>query len=591
VTPVDQGEDPIAEEASMTRPVTTLLSLLLLLSAVPATAQEDAGSRYDAARLAWDAGRYVEAMETLEDILAGSDADAFLERIALLTGELYRVSEVAPDGHGVRWSPDGRYAVYESGSGSGTITHIVSMEAGGVRTISELPGRGLVFAPSGERVAYLTVPETEELLAARAELESQVNPGDRRARYRLRSQMAQLDAEHTRITIRDLDTGREEHIAPQDLGVSGLMYGPDGESLYFTGNTKGQSGRTDVYAIGPAGEARPVTNGPGLKENPRFLFGGTHLLYEGGRDSLALVDLASGGRRALEGLSPAVSADGGTLAYLGRDAEGATVNVLSPALGEEPVVAARSMHPVAVQSSSACAACPTLSSLAISPDGSQVAFQVMPREDWEIIVAATDGSGQVQATREVQHDLFPEFLPRGRLIWRKGEGRHRRSHLMDLETGRDVWLFRNNTLRTVSPEYEWATSPDGSGLLIVADRDGNTISPERGVYHLDLTSRVTVQEVLSRVRTALAAERDLRERGHRMFEAIADEVQETVAHVSTPRIFDSSPATPWPSTTWWHSSAPSGTSRSSSGSRPGEREPPTSSPPFPATPSPRWSMR
>ena len=43
-----------------------------------------------------------------------------------------------------------------------------------------------------------------------------------------------------------------------------------------------------------------------------------------------------------------------------------------------------------------------------------------------------------------------------------GEPRHRRSHLYDVATGARTRLFANNTIRTISPEYIWVPSADGS---------------------------------------------------------------------------------------------------------------------------------
>ena len=51
-------------------------------------------------------------------------------------------------------------------------------------------------------------------------------------------------------------------------------------------------------------------------------------------------------------------------------------------------------------------------------------------------------------------------------------------------------------MRTIAPEYQWAVSPDGTKILIGAERDGNTVSPERGVYLVDLQKRITKAELL-----------------------------------------------------------------------------------------------
>jgi hypothetical protein len=120
----------------------------------------------------------------------------------------------------------------------------------------------------------------------------------------------------------------------------------------------------------------------------------------------------------------------------------------------------------------------------------------------------------------------------------KGEPRHTRSYLYDLRDGTSRRLHHNNTVRTVAMEYDWAVSPDGSRVLVVADRDGDTISPERGVYMVNLYRTVTVSEVLQRVRAALAGERALRDTGRRMFAPISVRISAAVRDVSIARIFE-----------------------------------------------------
>ena len=68
------------------------------------------------------------------------------------------------------------------------------------------------------------------------------------------------------------------------------------------------------------------------------------------------------------------------------------------------------------------------------------------------------------------------------LIAATGEPRHLRSSLYDLQTLRRTRLFHNNTVRTIAPEYAWLPSADGRQVLVTAERDGDTVSPERGIY-------------------------------------------------------------------------------------------------------------
>ena len=69
---------------------------------------------------------------------------------------------------------------------------------------------------------------------------------------------------------------------------------------------------------------------------------------------------------------------------------------------------------------------------ALSLDGSRVAFQDMPREDWDIFVANRDGTNEQRVTRDIEHDVLPRFVGADQLLGVIGEPRHRRSFLYDL---------------------------------------------------------------------------------------------------------------------------------------------------------------
>jgi hypothetical protein len=161
----------------------------------------------------------------------------------------------------------------------------------------------------------------------------------------------------------------------------------------------------------------------------------------------------------------------------------------------------------------------------------------MTRDDWEVHVAGRDGKDDRRLTRDVQHDVVPRFVAADRVLTTVGEPRHRRSFLHDLTAGTRVRLFHNNTVRTIAPEYQWSPSPDGRRLLVGAERDGDTVSPERGIYLIDLESRIAKADLLARLRTSLAAETALREAGTKAYAPIADQVRRVVGQVSTSRIF------------------------------------------------------
>jgi len=176
---------------------------------------------------------------------------------------------------------------------------------------------------------------------------------------------------------------------------------------------------------------------------------------------------------------------------------------------------------------------------AFSPDGARVAFQMMPKEDWEIYLVNRDGTNETRVTREIQHDLLPRFLDRSHLLGVIGEPRHRRSFMYDLSAPSvtRTRLFHNNTVRTIAPEYVWVPSADGLKLLVVAERDGDTVSPARGVYLMDLSSKVTVDELKARVAANLKTERALKENGRRMFAPIAADVAKITAQISAAQAY------------------------------------------------------
>ena len=107
---------------------------------------------------------------------------------------------------------------------------------------------------------------------------------------------------------------------------------------------------------------------------------------------------------------------------------------------------------------------------------------MMTHTDWEIYVSTRDATPvHRRVTRDIQHDLLPRFLSNTTLIGLMGEARHRRSQLYDLTTGTRTRLFSNNSIRTISPEYIWMPSADGQHLILQAERDGDTVSAERGL--------------------------------------------------------------------------------------------------------------
>ena len=103
----------------------------------------------------------------------------------------------------------------------------------------------------------------------------------------------------------------------------------------------------------------------------------------------------------IDGMAPALSRDGAEIAWISRD-RGA-----SDAGDERLMVATHHRH---VHADGRAQRNRALDAPALSPDGSRVAFQMMPRDDWEIYVIGRDGTDETRVTREIQHDVLPQFL-------------------------------------------------------------------------------------------------------------------------------------------------------------------------------------
>jgi len=467
--------------------------------------------RWDRAYFAWENGRYLDALEDLSRILAAADAAQYSDRIAELTGEVWQTREVAPDARTPRWSPDGRHLSVELGAGAARRIRV--LRAGdGYATAFEAPGFSPSFAPDGRSIAWLRqnaagrptiqwarldggAPEEIAVDAAAATALTLIGRAPLRA---LVITGAVGDSAAT-LRMRDL-TG--------DEGLWRTLTVPGGQPVDVV---RAANARSAIVLSGRRGAfARQL---PGFAATSRA-------------DGFSLVtetDLNAGivGAR-VAGSSAVLAAEGSAVAYLVENGGRTSIAVQHADAG------------TALVHSSAT----PVQGLALAPDGSRVAWQTMLREDWEIFTAeATAGATAERVTREIQHDLLPQFLSPSRLLAVMGEARHRRSQLYDLGTGVRTRLFHNNSVRTVAPEYEWVPSADGSRVAIVAERDGDTVTPHRHVFVTDLLSKVPPAALVARVDSNLKAERALRTNAARMYAPILAAVRDATSAVDVARIY------------------------------------------------------
>jgi Peptidase family M28 len=495
---------------------TLLLSFALLAPAIgtSATSGTESDTPLQIAELAWERGDYPVALTGYLRLLDSAEATSVLEPIALRTGELYQSTELTRDGALPQFSPDGRYILYETGPAASRAIRIVAT-AEPTRLVIELRGGGASFSPDGAKVAYFKAAAPPA--AAKAALV-------------------------------EIATGRETLLETGDLTAT-LLVACAGDTVVFAA-APGGTGPSQIHLVGATRPIAALTTDATDKIIGGVNSTGTALLFTtrapGGRGGRGAGGAGAGGGRGsggpatpaifnvlsipdgriatIVGSSPSFSADGGTIVFVNRTSDETRLMTVAAA---DPSAA-----PAIVRKGPE-----RLDFPALSPDGSRTAFQMMTREDWEIFVVNRDGTGETRVTRDIQHDLQPQFVTGTRLLAVVGEARHRRSFLYDLESGARTRLFHNNTIRTIAPEYSWDVSPDGTHVLLAAERDGDTVSAERGIYLMDLGRTVTRQDVRARVAANLAAEEALRAKGARLYAPIAATVRSIVAEASPARIF------------------------------------------------------
>jgi Tol biopolymer transport system component len=538
------------------------IALLLLSPLTGINGQEANVADLRAANEAWDDGKYTVALRAYLRLLQSQAGDQFVEPIAMQTGELFQTEEITADGRAPRLSPDGSVIAYETGDASAIVTRLVQV-AGERAVVAELPGIGAVFSPSGKKVAYLKLPQNDEIKKAQAALDSAGNQIV--ARVAAQQTLNHLQWKYAVVTLRDLQTRQETELQTGALLKSALAFGADGETVYFVGAREGETARNDIYSITPAsiqpGQPVVVTEAEGFKTAPVIDPAGKALLFlvpganpfppprgadnraeplrtegqgqrpqtrgqAGGGPQFAptkfgVVDLASRKVAVTSGVAPTLAADGSAVAYVTR-AEQENSLMLLPS-GGEPATLLKTAE--------------RIDAPAFSPSGERLVYQKMSRADWELYLIGRDGKNEARLTREIQHDILPRFIAKDRVLAMIGEPRHRRSYLYDLTNNTRVQLFHNNTVRTISPEYGWMASHDGSKVMVWADRDGDTVSPERGVYLVHLDRKVTKADLIARLERNLAAETALQSEGQRIYAPIADEVRRALEQASTSRIY------------------------------------------------------
>ena len=105
---------------------------------------------FDAATDAWERGDYIAALNGYIQVVSAPGGDAFLEPIALTTGELFETRELTPDGRAPRFSPDDQFIAYETGLETSRRTRVVRNDAALDAPVADLPGVSATFSSTLE---------------------------------------------------------------------------------------------------------------------------------------------------------------------------------------------------------------------------------------------------------------------------------------------------------------------------------------------------------------------------------------------------------------------------------------------------------
>lgn len=501
-----------------------------------------ASDPYTQAYLKWDAGDYIGALEGFLEILDGPDADLYFDDIATLTGEIYRVHEVTADGRNTIFSPDNRHFAWEE-EHDGTVSTIIgAVDSDGVSRLHNIEGQGLLFSPDGRHAVIERTSSTNRIEQLQQQLSDAFDARDRTAIVQTRNELRYEEALNTHLYLFDLQSGEATQLSTGELMVRTPAFDRDG-TLWFSGTDPQNPNRSDIYSHNfRDGSPQQVTETPGFYDAPKPVHGGNFIIFNSYSsspfptpsdadrheydvdNSIVLFSRDGEEKNRWAGESPVLAKMGSRLAFMkSGDSERSiySVDLTGDRFEAERMFSTEEsvQHP------------------ALSPDGSRLAYMIRDGISWDTHMVHTEDGSHERLSYDIQHELFPHFLNDNQVLGMMGEARHRRSHIYDVNTKEFYRLFHNNTVRTVSMEYDWTPSDNGENLLIVAQRDGNTISPDRAVYLVQIGERITKDTLRERLEKNLANERKLLANAETMFAPIYDSVKEATEEINITRLY------------------------------------------------------
>ena len=521
-------------------------TLLLFTFLIPITTQaqiQSPESPYMDGYIKWDEGNYIGAVEDFLEILNGPDADLYFDDIAKLTGEIYNVDEISADGRDPVFSPDNIHFAWLDLTGEESVIKIARISGSEIEHMHSLKGSDLQFSPDGRHAIFFTTETTQKMDQLQENLSDAFNARDRAAINRLRGELLYESSLSTSIHKINLQSGATEKLNTDKLMVRTPTFDTNG-TLWFSGQNPDQPNRSDIYTLSlDDGSMNQVTTEPGFYDAPLPVTGSDRVIFNtyssspfpspGDADrftydienGVVLFSPDQGELKKWIGQAPILSVNGNRLAFITSQNEETTIHSVDLNSGNslEAVELVSSTEPI--------------QNPALSPDGSKLAYMLREGISWNLHMVQIEDGSHEKLSYDIQHELFPHFLNDEKVLGMMGESRHRRSHIYDVNTKEFHRLFHNNSIRTVSMENEWEPSPDGTKLLVVAQRGGDTIAPEQGVYLVQIGDKISTQTLIERLQANLRSEQDLLAKAESMFEPIHDSVKELTEEINLTRLY------------------------------------------------------
>lgn len=382
---VEQLQEKIAKEPSnpvYRRQLATVyqengnkLEALKTLETAMSIDPHDAETRYQYAGIATDAGFKVKAYRAYKEILQGPQAEAYLDRIAPLFSDVFKVIQItdtqAQEGF-ASFSAEGNKIVYQSDVNGNWDIFEMDTASKAIKQITRSAAHeeSPQYSPDGRKLLFTSTEEDHR------------------------------DVEYERklrdIYVMDLESMRSLNLTTNGADDWAPSYSDDGRHIVFV------SDRADLRDV------------PFYKR-----FGNIYLMENDGRFQMQLCDTSANDDSPC--IAPGSSEDNGTI-YFDSDCSGSKAIYSMDFKGDN--LRQITFNPQANDAGPS-----------ISPRGDKIAFISDRDGNFEIYTMNSDGSAQQRLTSNPADDLHPVFSPDGqKILFHSNRSGNYDLYMMDLST-------------------------------------------------------------------------------------------------------------------------------------------------------------